>query len=634
MTGFKLDLASAKELGNNVADTLARGYQAYQELPWYYKLAIGTVVVPIAKTVLKKVAKRVPKGTILELDLHQATQFVEYNNPVSFPPKKDTMAIYDLVLTLQKAKMDANVRGLICYVGNGAIEMPLAQIQELRDAVADFATSGKFTICYANSFGEVGSGIGAYYLATAFGRIVTQPGGIVGLSHLMSETPFIRNMLDKLGLEPLYSQRHEYKNMKNMITETKYTKAHREATESMLLEVEEAIVAGIAEGRKISKEKVAEHMDSLFVFDDDAVAHGLVDDIKPIDQLEKELDAKKKDFFLLSRYQAKVGRGCEAQPSALAKIADKILPPRAAYWLAGGPHVALVVAAGGVTVGKAPVGEGIGSHTTVNNLRAAAEDELVKAIIFRVDTGGGSAVGSEAIAQEIDHIQRDLKKPVIVSMGNMAASGGYYISCLAKKIVAHPCTFTGSIGVVAGKFYTPEFWNKLGITWDDVEAGPNASMFTGRYKRNEVQGEIFEKALDKIYLMFKSIVARGRNLTLDEVEELAKGRVWMGRQAHHNKLVDRLGGLSTAMAVVKEELGLNPTDEIGIRVFPQTTLLGAILGGPKKSTKEPKAAISYGPLSVVMTGLQWVESTAPAIHQAVNAHSGGVTVSAEVPRIL
>lgn len=493
---------------------------------------------------------RVPGKVILEANFEN--ELVEYvpDDPVAQVLVGQAPTVRGVVEALERAATDKRVVALVARVGNA--KMPLAQIQEVRDAVTAFRAQGKPATAFAETFGDGSAGNGAYYLASAFDEIYLQPSGDLGLAGFLAERPFLRGTLDKLGFIPRMDHRKEYKSAMNMLTEKKFTEAHREATETLMQSQFGQMVRGIAAARKMSEDDVRATINRGPFLGTEALAAGLVDGLAYRD----EVYAKVKE---------RAGKG--AQLLYLSKYRER----------AGGPHekgetIALIYGAGGVNRGKNgydPVMQEIkmGSDTITAAFRAAVEDKDVKAILFRIDSPGGSYVASDTIWRETVKA-RQAGKPVIVSMGAVAGSGGYFIAMSADKIVAQPATITGSIGVVAGKFISTNFWDKLGISWDEVHTSTNATIFTGLQDYTPEQWAMFQGWLDRIYEDFTSKVADGRKLPKEKVLEIAKGRVWTGEDAKALGLVDELGGFPVALRLVREAAGLKADAPVKLKEFP------------------------------------------------------------------
>jgi protease IV len=536
---------------------------------------VGAVVVGTATRYVWR--GHVPAHTVIELDLERP--LVEYvpDDPLANLLQSRRMPLREVLDGLERAKADDRVVGLLAHVGQGSLG--LAQIQEVRDAVADFRASGKRAIAFTEAFGEFGPGNGAYYLATAFGEIYLQPSGDVGLTGLMAETPFVRGTLDKLGIVPRFGARGEFKNAINTFTERRFTAPHREATTRLITSQFDQIVRGIATARGLLEADVRAVVDHAPLSAEHALDAKLVDGLAYRDEVVAKLEegGTKPERLNLTRYLALAG------------------PPPAT-----GDTVALIHGVGVVSRGKSGIDPmsgdvGMGSDTVTAAFRSAVEADRVRAIVFRIDSPGGSYVASDTIWREVSRA-REAGKPVVVSMSDVAASGGYFVAIPADRIVAQPGTITGSIGVLAGKMLTGGLWDKLGVTWDEVHMGTNATMWTGLSDYSAAERTNFDATLDRIYRDFTSKVAAGRNLSKERVDEIARGRVWTGEDALARGLVDALGGYPEALRQVRSTLGLAADAPLQLEQFPPSRgLLGALFAratgpGDDSSDEEPAVA--------------------------------------------
>ena len=515
----------------------------------------------------------VTAASLLTLDLTSNLPEATPNDPFAellFESKPTLRKVLD---GIERAAGDPRIKGLFARVGGE--ELGLAKVQELRQAVLAFRQSGKPAVAFADSFGEVGSGSRGYYLATAFDEIWLQPMGLVGVAGVRAESPFFRGTFDKIGIEPLLDHRREYKTAMNMITETGMTPAHREMTEALLRSIWGQLSRDVAKARKLDEAEVAGILGAGPYLDQEALKLRLIDRIGYRDEA-------------LGALTQKTG----GKAVRLGPYLDEAGPPNAT-----GARIALIVGTGAIQRGQSesnPVTGGgfMGADTVARAFRMAADDPEVRAILFRVDSPGGSAVASETIWRETVRAKAR-GKPVIVSMGDVAGSGGYYIAAAADKIVAHPATLTGSIGVVAGKVKMTEFWEKLGVSWGAVEIGKNAGMFSTLEGYTPEQRERFESELDAIYAGFKQRVAQGRRMHEDRVESLAKGRVWTGEAAQASGLADALGGYPEAIRLAREAAGLAADAPIELKRYPPeegaTEMLLSKLLGREREDEQARA---------------------------------------------
>jgi protease IV len=529
---------------------------------------IGIVIVLVAVIGTKG---RVPSKTILEANFEQRFMEDVPQTPSAQLLLNEKQTLRDVIDAIDRGASDDRVVGMIAKIG--AAPTGVAQTQEIRDAVQRFRAHKKFAVAYAETFGEFGPGNGAYYLATAFDHIYLQPSGDVGLTGILMESPFVKGTLSKLGVTFHGDHRYEYKNALNFYTETKYTGPHKEAMTAIMTSWFNQMRDGICQARQIAPEKFQSLVDAGPYLGKEAVAAKLVDAVVYRDEVYRDVKSKAgegAELLYLDQYLRRAGRPHDR-----------------------GKQVALIFGVGAVTRGRSdydPVGgsQNMGSDTVAGAIRAAAEDKDVKAILFRVDSPGGSYVASDTIWREVVRA-RQAGKPVIVSMGNLAGSGGYFVAMAADKIVAEPGTITASIGVLGGKMLTSGLWDKVGLSWDEVHQGQNATMFTGTHDYTPAEWARFQSWLDRVYLDFTSKVADGRKLPKEKVLEIAKGRIWSGQDAKNLGLVDELGGYDVALKLAKKAAGVPEADDVKIVVYPRPkTLLQSLMErrGAENSDKE------------------------------------------------
>jgi protease-4 len=497
---------------------------------------------------------------ILELDLTEGIAEGPPHDPVSALLTIRRMRLADLLEGLKRAKTDNRVRALVVKVGGSRIG--LAKTQELRGAITDFRQSGKLTVAWAETFGDFVRGNLPYYLATGFDRIYVQPSGTLGLTGVAVEQVFLRGALEKLGIDFQSAKRYEYKSAADPLTETGFTGPAREAAQRLTESVTEQLIAAIADGRHKTPEQARELLGRGPFLAQQALDEGLVDALyyrdEVYEQVHKEagLDAT---LLYLQRYQ---------RTHALTDL------PRRVQSLQKSHHerfVAMIYAQGPIRHGRSgrgpgPGGGGMGSDTVSAALRAAGADERARAVVLRVNSPGGSATASDVIWREVVRV-RAAGKPVVVSMGDVAASGGYFISAPADVIVTQPGTITGSIGVILGKPVLREMFGRAGVNAETVAEAENATMFSSSRPFSDDEWERINVWLDAVYEDFTKKVADGRRLSADRVHELARGRVWTGADAVANGLADETGGMHDAIAIARTRAGL--PDDAPVRVYPR-----------------------------------------------------------------
>ena len=493
----------------------------------------------------------VSSRTVLQVNLE--VPFLESlpDDPVASFTLRGTPTVLEFVQALDRAGRDPRVEGLVARIGAGGYGM--AVTQELRDAVTAFRDTGKFAIAYSETFGDNGPGNGGYYLATAFEEIYLLPSGDVGLTGLILEHPFVRGTFELLGITPRMDQRHEYKNAMNFYTHEAFTDAHREAMQHLMDSWFGQIAAGISDARDMSVDDVRALADAGPYYGQDAVDNGLVDGLAYRDEVYDKIEERisgSVDYLYLDSYLRRTDAS-----------------------FGQGPTIALIYGEGTVMRGKsryaAMSGEFVmGSDTVARAFRNAVDHPRVEAILFRVNSPGGSYPASDAIHRETVRA-REAGIPVIVSMGNYAASGGYFVSLDADQIVAQPGTLTGSIGVLGGKLVNRDMWKKIGMTFDSVQTSRNADMWSSLEDYSDEGWARFQGWLDRVYEDFTAKVAAGRDLPLEDVLEIAKGRVWTGEDALEVGLVDELGGFTRALELAKEAAGIDPDSGIRLQLFPR-----------------------------------------------------------------
>ncbi len=453
--------------------------------------------------------------------------------------------VTDTVLALDRAARDPRVAGLIVQLAE--TEHGFAVAQELREAVGRFRAAGKFAVAQADTFGELGSGNEGYYIASAFDSIELQPGGLVGLTGIAIQVPLARELLASLGIRMEVLRRAEYKSALESLTDSELSGPNREQLEALLETLGGQLEAGIADGRALAPADVRRLIDQGPLTADAALAAGLIDKLHYRDES-------------LAAAMDRAGDG--AATVSLRAYADAAAPPAKPA-----ATVALIRAAGLIRRGDGPLGSEIAADELAGTLEDIAKDGSLKAVVLRLDSGGGSAVASETIRRAVLEV-RAAGKPVIVSMGNTAASGGYWIAAGADRIVAQPATLTGSIGVIAGKPVLEEAWRKLGVNWAEISRGDSAGLWSiNRPYSDEARARV-DALVGWLYDRFTDLVAQARDLPPERVREIARGRVWAGQNAVELGLVDELGGIDVALAAVRRSLQLPADAELAVTARP------------------------------------------------------------------
>jgi len=551
----------------------------------------------------------VPSSAVLEVNLESGVIEDIPDEPIAKAMLGNQPSMRDIVDAIERASTDDRVKGLFARFGGSSIG--LAKAQEIREAVRNFRAHKKFAVAWSETFGEFGPGGTSYYLASAFDQVWMQPSGDIGLTGVILEGEFMRGTLDKLNVVPRMDHRYEYKAAMNQFTERKFTDAHREEMEAVMRSWSSQLVRGIAEGRKLTPEQVRAVVDRGPLLGKEAVDAKLVDGLAYHEEIYtkvKQMAGAGSELIYLNKYLERAGRPHKS-----------------------GKTIALIYGVGAVGRGKSgfdPLfgSASMGSDTVTGAFRDAVKDPRVKAILFRVDSPGGSYVASDAIWEETVRA-RKAGKPVIVSMGDLAGSGGYFVAMDADKIVAQPATITGSIGVLGGKMLTTGFWKMLGITFDQVHDGANATYWTGTEDYTPAEWARFEAWLDRVYVDFTSKVADGRKIPKERVLEIAKGRIWSGEDGKALGLVDELGGFPEALALAKKAAKIPAGEEVSLQLFPRKrTALQALMDTLSGDT--PESSEQDAEATAMIRALRMVQPLARQIRAAT-----GQTGVLEMPAV-
>jgi protease-4 len=545
----------------------------------------------------------VPNGCVLELDLQAVPNETGGFDPFAMIASGGRpLLLREAVAAIQRAAEDTRVAGLIARV-----QIPAAAagpVQELREAISAFSDD-KPTLAWAETY----PGTLSYYLASAFREVWMQSSGTVGLVGFATNALFLRDALDKAGIEAQYIARGEYKSAANRFTQDRYTDAHREADSRLIESLHTQVWKAVASSRHLEPAEVDTLADKAPLLRDDALTGRLIDRIG----FRDEAYARIGELVGAKRISPETGDDIPAQLRPPDADSDDA-PPRlylSRYARAAAsrptppmpsipgrktkPTIAVVTLHGTIVSGRGgpqllPLGNSsAGADTIAAALREAAADDSVSAIVLRVDSRGGSLTGSETIWREVNRV-RDSGKPVVASMGAVAASGGYYVSMSADAIVANPGTITGSIGVMTGKLVARELKDRLGVGSDSVRTNANADAWSINQPFTDAQHAHVEAEADLFYTDFVERVAQGRKMTVEAVDAIARGRVWTGADALEHGLVDELGGLRTAIARAKVLAGLEPDADVRIAGYPGSSLMDLLR--PKPSSQPAAASVS------------------------------------------
>jgi protease-4 len=462
----------------------------------------------------------------------------------------------DLLENLEKAAVDDRIKGVIMKVDGSTLGY--AKIQELRDRIQDVQDAGKKVYCWSEYLSNR-----MYYLASACDEIYMPPSGYFVMSGVAMGRPHVKNTLDKLGIKPNLHRIEDYKSAAELVLRENMSDEAREMTTWLMNDIGAEYMTAIASDRGMTVSDIEATRDKVLFQPDEALEAGLIDELLFWDELEsklKEEDDKKLQIVSGGTY-ADVERG---------ELGLK------------GEKIAIVHAQGMIHSGKSGtdpmMGMTMGAISVIKDLRAVLDDEDIVGVIFRVDSGGGSALASDAIGRWLKQVEKE--KPVVVCMADVAASGGYMVSHRIRPIVVSGNTITGSIGSITGKFNMRGFYDKIGMTFDFVTKGPHALINSDYYDWTEEEAEMVAENHWRGFNDWVEDIAMHRDMTFEEVDSVARGRVWTGRQALENNLIDKLGGYDAAIDIIKEKAEIAAEDEITFVHYPvKKSFVEALMAG-------------------------------------------------------
>ncbi len=513
-------------------------------------LVVGVV---LAALLVRGLAKpKMPSSAVLAITLDGPIAEVTAEDPFAEMFGEQLLSLRDLRLALVRAAEDDRIVGVRFRIGSYG--GGFAVTQELRNLIQGIRASGKWTSAYLDTAGEFTPGNSVYYLASACDEISLHPGGDVNLIGFSVRSPFIRGTFDKLGIRPEFPGRGDYKSARFMYTEKDFTPEAREMTEWLVGSIFDQLVEGVAQGRGMEQGEIRNIIDRGPLLGEETEEAGLVDHREDWTNFTKRIGEKAGSAKVVGLHSY-LERGASSSR---------------------GGKIAVVTAVGGIMRGESRrefnplfgMNEVMGSETIARAFRNIRKDKDIKAVVFRIDSPGGSALASEIIREEMARTAE--KIPIVVSMSNVAGSGGYWITCGAHRIVADPGTITGSIGVLTGHLNMESFYSdKLGITFGKADFGAQADIYGGLEDWNDQQRAIVDRVLDKIYDRFVTLVSESRGMTWDEVDAIGRGRVFTGVQAVENGLVDTVGGFDIALAEAKGLAEIDAEADVRLVDFPR-----------------------------------------------------------------
>ena len=541
---------------------------------------------------------KIEPSSILHIRLDYSIKERTSDNPFqsmsmgSFEPSTN-LGLNDILKNIRKAKEDVNVKGIFLDIPN--LDAGIATIEEIRGALLKFRESGKFIIAYSDMYTQ-----GSYFLCSVANKVYLNPQGVVELKGLHSEVMFFKGALEKLGVEPEVIRHGKFKSAVEPFIMDKMSDANREQTLTYIGSMWNFILQGISEQRKISVDSLNLYADSMLVTNaKSCIDLKLVDGLKYYDEIIDELKAssgidKKKDLSLV-------------EMNSYNKVPATFISGK-------NGKIAVIYANGEIGMGKGD-DESIGSEGLSETIRKARKDSTIKAVVFRINSPGGSALASDVIWREVELLKK--VKPVIVSMGDVAASGGYYIACPADVIVSNHTTITGSIGVFGLLWNGQKFLNdKLGITIDEVNTNANSGIGSLVRKMRPQEKAVIQQSVEEIYDVFIGHVADGRKMQKANVDSIGQGRVWSGVNAKEIGLVDEFGGLEKAIDIAKEKAGIKTQIKI-IEMPEKLPFFEQFMKSMKENVqtssiqKELGPAYKYYKTLKSLTGLSGIQARMP-----------------------
>ena len=521
-------------------------------------LGVGCLVLVIGVILVALVVRgfstpSLPSDIVVAINLSGPIAEITAEDPFAEAFGEQPTSLRKLRDALTAAAEDDRVKGVRLKIGS--FGGGFAVIQELRELIREVRAAGKWTSAYLETAGEFAPGNAVYYLASACDEISLHPGGDVNLIGFSVRSLFIRGTLDKLGIRPEFPGRGAYKSARFMYTERDFTPESREMIDWLIGSLFDQVVEGVAKGRGMTADQVRNIIDRGPLLGEETEEAGLVD--------------HREDW---TTFTDRIG-----EKSGSAKIVGYQSYLERSRFSSRGGKIAVVTAVGGIMRGESRrefnplfgMSEIMGSDTIAAAFRAIRRDNDIKAVVFRIDSPGGSALASEIIREEMARTAE--KIPVVVSMSNEAGSGGYWITCGAQRIVADPGTITGSIGVLTGHLNMDAFYrDKLGMTFGRADFGANADIYGSLEDWNDQQRAIVDRVLDRIYDRFVTLVSESRGMTWDEVDAIGRGRVFTGVQAVENGLVDVVGGFDVALAEAKRLAEIDVDADVRLADYPRT----------------------------------------------------------------
>ena len=517
------------------------------------------------------IVPNVPKNTVLTLDLGQNYPEMRVDDLWAELSEVPQNSFYDLIKAINIAAMDHRVSAIVAKISE--TPLGLAQIQDLRSALEAFRSTGKKAYLYSAGMGNFGGGTNEYYLASAFDEIWMQPNSEIGITGLNIEIPFFKQLLAKFGVEAEFYARHEYKNAAASLVNSSFSKPYREEMTKLGQGLFSQMVKDIAKSRNISEKDLVKLVNQAPISAERGKEVGLVDKVAYQTALfEHVLDKTKGTLLNISDYIYSIESNDEKVPTVAFVVVDGTISE-------------------GLSYTNPMQGENVaGTETFMKQLDDIANNKYVKAVVVRVNSPGGSYTAANEMWNALENLKKKKKLPIVVSMSDYAASGGYFVALAGDKIIAEPSTLTGSIGVLGGKFVLKDLWKKLNVNWGNIKFGDNAGVLSVNQKFSPAEKRAFNASLDRVYKDFTQKVSEARGISLKELDKLARGRVWTGSQAQAKGLVDEIGGIDKAVAWAKKLANIAPKSSFSILYYPKPKTLQEKLA--EFMGMEPKIAVN------------------------------------------
>lgn len=521
-----------------------------------YSFAIfGLLFVLILVGVLKIMSPNmrianIPNAAVLSINFDNGYTEVRGDDFFAEFSGASVYSVFDLIRAINLAASDDRIKAISATVNVSSLG--LAQIQDISAAIQNFKKSGKKAYIYSNSFGGLGQGNREYYLATAFDQIWLQPEAEIGITGINIEVPFFKDILQKFGIEPEFYSRYEYKTAVSSLISSDFSKYYKDELNKVGKGFYGQLVNDIALNRNMNTEAVKKAINEAPLYAKDAININLADKLGYRQDFDK---------FLQEKYNAEIVNIDDYMANVREYADNKI------------PLVAFVVLDGVISEGVSannPLNEAIiGEDTVLKQIEEIKTKENLKAVVLRINSPGGSYIASDNIRYALENLKKTKNVPIVVSMADYAASGGYFISLAADYVIAEPATLTGSIGVVGGKVVFDKLWKKLGIKWGEISFGNNAGILSLNHKFNAKEKEVFNKSLDRVYADFTQKVSQRRGFDDKKINEVARGRVWLGKDAYEVGLVDAIGGIDMALIKAKELAQIKSGEKFSLEYYPR-----------------------------------------------------------------